>query len=261
MEAGNEGEACGTARTHDVTVSRRAKELSGEQRPPGVSGRDWFRTGQTGRAQELVARARGPRGEAEKQAAQRGAQRSRTPIEPPPIRDRRRRGAGRGGAFIVSAAGAPGETFVFQEERDGHGAQGVSLRLAGLADSGEGAVWLPQRHALVTARSPFRRTVRPFVRLEKEGAGGGWAALGAEHAATPGGIAQTLGDLLRGEALHQVRPECLVRPMGGSGRFKADALQLWKGFSCPDKPRAPLFPMAKQGGLQGISALSCEADT
>jgi hypothetical protein len=261
MEAGTEGEACGPARTHDVTVSRRAKEFAGEQRPPGVSGRDWFRTGQTGRAQELVARARGPRGEAEKQAAQRGAQRSRTPIEPPPIRDRRRRGAGRGGAFIVSAAGAPGETFVFQEERDGHGAQGVSLRLAGLADSGEGAVWLPQRHALVTARSPFRRTVRPFVRLEKEGAGGGWAARGAEHAATPGGIAPTLGDLLRGEALHQVRPECLVRPMGGSGRFKADALQLWKGFSCPDKPRAPLFPMAKQGGLQGISALSCEADT
>jgi hypothetical protein len=60
--------------------------------------------------------------------------------------------------------------------------------------------------------------------LEKESALGVLAALVAEHAETPGGIAKTLGDLLRGETLHKVRPECLVLPMGGSGRLKEDTL-------------------------------------
>jgi hypothetical protein len=60
--------------------------------------------------------------------------------------------------------------------------------------------------------------------LEKESALGVLAELVAEHAETPGGIAKTLGDLLRGETLHKVRPECLVLPMGGSGRLKEDTL-------------------------------------
>jgi len=105
IEAGKEGQAVVKARAHDVTGSRMAKEFEGEERPPGVSGRDLLRTGQPGRATELVERERGQRGEEEKQAAKRGAQRARTHIEPPHIRDRRRRGAGRVGAFIVSAAG------------------------------------------------------------------------------------------------------------------------------------------------------------
>ena len=70
-----------------------------------MSGRDFFRTGQPGLAKELVERERGQIGEEEKQAAKRGAQLARTQIEPPHLRDRRRRGAGRVGAFIVSAAG------------------------------------------------------------------------------------------------------------------------------------------------------------
>lgn len=105
IEAGTEGQAVVKDRAHDVTVARIAKKFSGEERPHGVSGRDLFRTGQPGLAKELVERERGQRGEEEQHAAKLGAQLARTQSEPPHIRDRRRRGAGRVGAFIVSAAG------------------------------------------------------------------------------------------------------------------------------------------------------------
>jgi hypothetical protein len=121
----------------------------------------------------------------------------------------------------------------------------MSLRLEGLADIIDREVLLPQRNDLIADRITFRSTVRTFVRLEKEGALGVLAELVAEHAETPGGIAKPLGDLLRGEALNKVRPECLVLPMGGIGRLKEDALQLCKGFSCTDKHRATLLPMSK----------------
>jgi hypothetical protein len=205
-----------------------------------MSGRQFWRTGPPGFAQAWVARERGPRGEDEPHAAQLGAQRARPPIAPPHRRDRRRRGAGRGGAVIVSAAGSPCAPCFLHEERKGPGAEAVSRSLAGRAESVEGAGLLPPRPDLVTARSTFRSTVRTGVRWEKEGAGGRWAALGAEPAATPGGRAQTLGALLRGEARNKVRPECLGRPRGGIGRLQEDALQLWQGFSGPAKQRATL---------------------
>jgi len=122
----------------------------------------------------------------------------------------------------------------------------VSLSLEGLADIVDGEVLLPQRNDLVTDRIPFRSTVRTFVWLEKEGALGVLAELVAEHAETPAGIAKTLSDLLRGEALNKVRPECLVLPMGGIGRLKEDAFQLCKGFSYTDKHRSTLFPISKR---------------
>jgi hypothetical protein len=106
----------------------------------------------------------------------------------------------------------------------------VSLSLEGLADIVDGEVLLPQRNDLVTDRIPFRSTVRPFVRLEKEGAVGVLAELVAEHAETPGGIAKTLGDLLRGEALNKVRPECLVLPMGGSVGSRKTRSSSVRGF-------------------------------
>jgi hypothetical protein len=95
-------------------------------------------------------------------------------------------------------------------------------------------------------RITFRSTVRTFVWLEKEGALGVLAELVAEHAETPGGLAKTLSDLLRGEALNKVRPECLVLPMGGIGRLKEGAFQFCKGFSYTDKHRSTLLPMSKQ---------------
>ena len=136
----------------------------------------------------------------------------------------------------------------------------MSLSLAGLADIVEGAVWLPQRHDRVTDRIPLRSTVRTLVWLEKEGALGVWAELVAEHAETPAGRAKTLSDLLRGEALNKVRPECLVLPMGGIGRLKEDAFQRWKGFSYTDKPRSTLFPISKREFCQGIPTLAGEED-
>ena len=93
---------------------------------------------------------------------------------------------------------------------------------------------------------PRTRKYAPFVWLEKDGALGVLAELVAEHAETPGGIAKTLGDLLRGEAFHKVRPECLVLPMGGVGWFQEDTLQLCKGFSCIDKHRATLLLMLER---------------
>ena len=119
---------------------------------------------------------------------------------------------------------------------------------------------LPQRNDLVTDRITFRSPVRPFVRLEKEGALGVLAELVAEHAETPRGIAKPLGDLLRGEALHKVRPECFVLPMGGVGRFQEDALQLCKGFSCIDKHRATLLCMVKRRIFHGRHLLIYEED-
>jgi hypothetical protein len=102
--------------------------------------------------------------------------------------------------------------------------------------------------------------MRPFGRLEKEGALGVLAELVAEHAKTPGGIAKPLGDLLRGETFHKVCPECLVLPMGGVGWFQEDTLQLCEGFSCIDKHRATLLFMLEERGLQGIHILIYEED-
>ena len=136
----------------------------------------------------------------------------------------------------------------------------MSLSLEGLAAIVDGEVLLPQRNDLVTDRIPFRSTVRTFVWLEKEGALGVLAELVAEHAETPAGIAKTLSDLLRGEALNKVRPECLVLPMGGIGRLKEDAFQLCKGFFYTDKHRSTLLPISKREFFQGIHTLACEED-
>ena len=70
-----------------------------------MGGRNVVCTGQAGLIKELVERERGQRGEKEKQATKLGAQLSRMQVEPPHIRDRRRRGPWGVGAFIVIAAG------------------------------------------------------------------------------------------------------------------------------------------------------------
>jgi hypothetical protein len=82
----------------------------------------------------------------------------------------------------------------------------VSLSLEGLADIVDGEVLLPQSNDLVTDGITFWSVVRSCAWLDEEGALGVLAELVAEHAETPGGIAQALGDLLRGEALNTVSP-------------------------------------------------------
>jgi len=100
----------------------------------------------------------------------------------------------------------------------------VSLRLEGLTAIVNGEVLLPQRNDVVTDRITFWGVVRSFAGLDEEGSEGVLAKLVAEHAKTPGGIAKPLGDLLRGKSLNKVRPECLVLPVGGVGRFEEDTL-------------------------------------
>ena len=136
----------------------------------------------------------------------------------------------------------------------------MSLSLEGLADIVDGEVLLPQSNDLVTDGITFWSVVRSFAWLDEEGSLGVLAELVAEHAETPGGRAKALGDLLRGEALNKVRPECLVLPMGGIGRLKEDAFQRWKGFSYTDKPRSTLFPISKREFCQGIPTLAGEED-
>jgi len=171
-----------------------------------VGGRHFVCTGQAGLLKALVERERGQRGEKEKHTTTLGAQRSRTQVEPPHLRDRRRRGPWRVGAFIVLAAGSPCKAFFWQEARDGNGAQAVSLSLEGLADIVEGEVLLPQSHDVVTDGITFWSVVRSCAWLDEEGSLGVLAELVAEHAETPGGRATALGDLLRGEALNKVSP-------------------------------------------------------
>ena len=102
----------------------------------------------------------------------------------------------------------------------------VSLRLEGLTDIVNGEVLLPQRNDVVADRIPFWGVVWSFAGLDEEGAVGVLAKLVTEHAKTPGGIAKPLGDLLRGQSLNKVRPECLVLPVGGVGWFEEDPLEL-----------------------------------
>jgi len=139
----------------------------------------------------------------------------------------------------------------------------VSLSLESLTDIVDGEVLLPQSNNLVTDGITFWSVVRSFARLDEEGALGVLAELVAEHAETPGGTAKALGDLVRGEALNKVSPECLVLPMGGGGRFEEDALQFCKRFSCTGKPRATLlsvqrrFSQAETHALYDVCFISC----
>ena len=105
METRKEGQAFVKDGAQHVTVARVATEFSGEERPYGVGGRDFFRPRQTGLVQEWVERERGQRGKEEKHAPKLGAQLARPEVEPPHIRDRCGRGLGRVGAFIVRTAG------------------------------------------------------------------------------------------------------------------------------------------------------------
>ena len=105
METRKEGQAFVKDGAQHVTVARVATEFSGEERPYGVGGRDFFRPRQTGLVQELVERERGQIGKEEKHATKLGAQLARPQIEPSYSRDGRRHGARRVGAFIVSPAG------------------------------------------------------------------------------------------------------------------------------------------------------------
>jgi hypothetical protein len=131
----------------------------------------------------------------------------------------------------------------------------VSLSLEGLTDIVDGEVLLPQSNNLVTDGITFWSVVRSFARLDEEGSLRVLAELVAEHAETPGGIAKALGDLLRGETLNKVSPECLVLPMGGVGRFEEDALQLCKRFSCTGKHRATLLSVQRRFSQEGTHAL------
>ena len=246
VEPGKESEAFVKDRAHDVTMAGMAKEFSREERPHGMGGRNFFGTGQAGVLQELGERDRRQRGEKEKQAPKFGAQLARPEVEPPHIRDRRGRGPGGVGAFIVRTAGQPCTSFFLQEKGDGHGAQGVSLRLQGLTDIVNREVLLPQRHDVVAHRIPFWGVVWSFAGLDEEGAVGVLAKLVTEHAKTPRGLAKPLGNLLRGQSLNTIRPECLVLPVGGVGWFEEDPRDLCKRFSCTDKHTATLLTVQRR---------------
>jgi len=105
VETSKKGAAFVKDGAHDVAMAGMAQEFSRSERPPGMGGRNFCGTGQAGLLQEVVERNRRQRGEKEKQAPKLGAPLAWPEVEPPHIRDRRCRGPGRIGAFLVSTAG------------------------------------------------------------------------------------------------------------------------------------------------------------
>jgi hypothetical protein len=130
-------------------------------------------------------------------------------------------------SFLVSSSGQPGKAFVFENQRDGNGADPLPALFQDPADIINGVILLSQRDDLVPEAVSLRRGLRPLLRGKEKGAIGVLAELMGEDAEASWGVPEAASNFDRREILDEVSPEGFVLAMGGILGFEKEA-----GHSC-----------------------------
>ena len=200
-----------------MTVPGSAKQFQGQKGADGVRSRDHPGAGKSHPLKNLVQVQRSQGGQKKKQAAELGADLSRTQIEPTDIRHLGHRRMLAGRSLVVGTPGQPGETFGLQQRRHRHRTQATPFLLQRAADVIDGEVLFPQGNDLLAYGVALGGRLWPFGWRKKELAV--WVLTEAMHqdAKATWGIAETGSRFGRREPFDEVGPQGLVLPMGGVG--------------------------------------------
>jgi hypothetical protein len=126
-------------------------------------------------------------------------------------------------SFLVSSSGQPGKAFVFENQRDGNGADPLPALFQDPADIINGVILLSQRDDLVPEAVSLRRGLRPLLRGKEKGAIWILAELMGENTEASRGIPEATGDLSRREILDEVGPEGFILAVSGIRGFEKEA--------------------------------------
>jgi len=126
-------------------------------------------------------------------------------------------------SFLVSPSGQPGKPFFLKNQRDSNGAYLLPALFQDPADIIDGEILLSQRDDLVPDPVGLRRSLRPLLGGEEEGAIWMLAKLMGEDTKASRRIPETASDFSRREILDEIGPEGFVLAVSRIPRFEKEA--------------------------------------